>query len=186
MMSWGWDKIKTLEEAKRKICTNCSTFTSDFPHLRPPPLENKTSILDFGCGIGRNIPYLINNSKAKVYGYDFPNMIALAREFLGPEVWNKVIWINPPIENLKGYRFDLILATLVFQHIPLSELRTILKVLSGVLLEGGELYVHSRGYTDEGHNVWKIIMWFFEPLWELDANDMSERHQFCLFRAKKC
>jgi hypothetical protein len=113
-------------------------------------------------------------------------MIALAREFLGPEVWNKVIWINPPIDNLRGHRFDLILASLVFQHIPLSELRTILKVLSGALIEGGELYVHSRGYTDEGHNVWKILMRFFEPHWELDADDMSERHQFCLFRVKKC
>jgi len=185
MTGWDWEKIQCVREAKRKICTGDPTFAPDFPRLRPPPLENKTSILDFGCGIGRNIPYLINNFKAKVHGYDFPNMIALAREYLGPEVWNKIVWIEPPVSNLKKHRFDLVLASLVFQHIPLFELRAALRILSETLVEGGELYVHSRGYTDDNYNVWKIVREFFDPLWDLDADDMSERHQFCLFGAKK-
>jgi hypothetical protein len=70
----------------------------------------------------------------------------------------------------------------VFQHIPIEELRTILIVLKQILKPNGILLVSSRGYSDYGNvNVWEIISEQFIPDADLDTNDATNKHQLAEF-----
>lgn len=182
-----WRKLRNLEDAKGRIYTlylHTKKFLHD-PALELIQLDNMHSILDFGCGVGRNISYLIEKTKnAQIYGYDFENMIQLAKEYLGQDKWNRVKWITPPIDNLRAYKLDLIIASLTFQHIPESGLRVILAILRDSLKSDGILYVHSRGWMDDAHkNVWKILLDYFIPISEnFNPEDGSETHQALIFK----
>ena len=84
-------------------------FTPYVPTLAlPSPLR---SVLDFGCGLGRNFPYLASLG-ASVTGFDLPPMIERCRT-LAPT----------PVERLSddwaarsGLSFDLIFASLVLPN----------------------------------------------------------------------
>lgn len=75
----------------------------------PVPLGR---VLDFGCGVGRNFPFL-RQQAAQITGFDLPPMIARCRE-LAP-VPADALWSN--WNTLRGQRFDLVFATLVLQHV---------------------------------------------------------------------
>jgi len=180
-----WSQIHDIEKAKEKICTGYpkKSFVSDLS-LRMVNLTQKCSILDFGCGIGRNLSYILSKAPdAKIFAYDYPNMIDLARQYLGA-LSKRVSWFNPPLENLAELSFDLIVAILVFQHMPPDELDSALKFLAGRLQVSGELLVSSRGYLDLNGNIWPIILRYFEPTTSLDPSDGTERHQAALFRLR--
>lgn len=175
-----WDEIKEIENAKELICSGyCKNkiFT-------PDPLVEKAceaiSILDFGCGIGRNLIATVDRVPT-VHGYDFPNMVEMARTYLG-EKFSKVHFINPPAENLLGVKVEAIIATLVFQHIPEIELRYILPILQRCLTENGKLLLSSRGYIDgTAKNIWSILLDYFDPTFDLRREDGTETHQAGVF-----
>jgi len=187
-----WNTFTDLEQAKRSICTGYGARSIPFTHVpfleTMLRVEDYSCMLDFGCGIGRNLKYLVTAGQgqgAQIIGYDFPNMITLAKEYLGEELWNKIIWVNPPLNNLNGYSFNLIIATIVFQHIPREYLRDVLKFLSEHLEEGGVLFVYSRGYLDQGGNIWPHLLEHFEPVTVLDPTKGDETHQAVIFKEKQ-
>ena len=151
-------------------------------------------ILDFGCGVGRNIKYLFEKlepgdiNKIRIYGYDFKNLINLAKEYLGMGIWNKTNWIDYPMKNLiglnkKNIKFDIIFASLVFQHIPEWELRNILKNLNELIKKDSILIVDSRGYLDDNcKNIWKIMNDYFNAKTEYNIEDNSENHQRVIYQ----
>lgn len=192
---WGWNKITNIETAKSSILTSYmkdGEFNGDKIPIDMAKLRRTASIIDFGCGIGRNIKTLIemrdeaNRPDIIIYGYDFDNMVGMAKEYLGIEKYNKSIWIGHPISNLRNVHVEVIVAYIVFQHIPERELRAVLTVLCGILNRGGYMIVHSRGYMDDGHkNIWNILSEYFTPdqaNTQFNPGDTSEHHQTVIFK----
>lgn len=182
-----WDKFDNLEQAKRSILTEYANSGVPFQPVGSLPLmvkvEDYSCILDFGCGVGRNMDYLLRHAApgAEIVGYDFQNMTKLAKEYLGSERWEHAIWMNPPLENMDGFKFDLIIATIVLQHIPPDLLTETMAFLSKHLTKSGKLFVHSRGYIDKGGAVWPFILKHFTPLTTLDPTRGDETHQSVVF-----
>jgi cyclopropane fatty-acyl-phospholipid synthase-like methyltransferase len=186
MPNLWWAEINDLKNAKKEIVD-----TEEFAHdkeLEDINFDNKI-VLDFGCGVGRNLKYLVNTSAQQIIGFDFPNMIELSKQILSEDKRSKIQFISPPLQNLP--KLDIIVATLVFQHVnDINELEAYLFILKEALSENGILYVNSRGYIDIGadpnvdRNVWHHILNFFDPITNLDDSDGSELHQKVFFRRK--
>jgi cyclopropane fatty-acyl-phospholipid synthase-like methyltransferase len=159
-----YPKIKTIKDAKAWICTNDPDFKPD-PILSLLPLKGSDHILDFGCGIGRNLVVLLSRTGADIIGYDHPNMTELAREYLGLEIWHSITFLNPPIAEIMRFRYNLVISTLVFMHMREDELLTVLPVLAHCLTDNGLMYCHCRTFTDDrGVLCWPIILKYFEPV----------------------
>ena len=180
-----WSDIDNINAAKKQIL--------DDPQFDPDELLqylnfNDKIVLDFGCGVGRNLRYLVTTQARQIFGYDLPNMITMAFQFLSKEEIDRIYLITSLCEYPK---VDIIIATLVFQHISnIDELDNYLKLLSNLLNRNGILYVHSRGYIDIGNdlsanrNVWYHILKYFDNLTTVDIMDGSEIHQRVIFKTK--
>ena len=95
-----------------------------------PQLTTSKYILDFGCGVGRNLPWIMNNTSAVYVGID-PNT-SMTRHFwevqetMWPEKleeYNVKSWkersiiVNDFSEIPKGITFDYVVSTFVMQHL---------------------------------------------------------------------
>ena len=102
--------------------------------------KSGATALDFGCGVGRNSAALAETYE-KVIAFDLPSMIDLVPEE------NKLsnISYTTDWEHVKGFKFDTVLASLVFQHIEDSELESYLNDLSQIV---DRLVIHSRTWID--------------------------------------
>ncbi len=87
--------------------------------------KSKSSILDYGCGLGQNI-FLVNNST----GYDISDF---ALDFCR----KKGINVTKNLKNLKNNSFDIVFSCEVLEHLenPLKEL----KMMKSKLKEKGKL-----------------------------------------------
>jgi|694.fasta_scaffold60472_2 SAM-dependent methyltransferase len=128
--------------------------------------KNKSiSVLDFGCGVGRNIFDFSHKFKNwKFYGYDNPNMLKKAKEY-SIKKFNKNIEDYPNIQlfsewdTLKSFRFDCIYATIVFQHIHEKDLNNYLQDIKQMT---NKLVVSGRRFNDDMvdgkyKNTWQIL-----------------------------
>lgn len=166
-----WEEVTDPEEAKGLILAGYKigqAFVAD--NFNGTKTGGKW--LDFGCGCGRNFDALLPRSDA-LHGFDFPNMLSMV-----PEPFRDQVKLIPaPLSNIaEGY--DVIHASLVFQHIQDQELRKTLKHLASRLNPNGRLILRGRGYIDgTGSNVWKIVSEVFRFTTPLDVEDGSENHQ---------
>jgi SAM-dependent methyltransferase len=95
-------------------------------------------VLEYGCGIGRNIPFLIDAfPAATVVGTDISRASLEVARQQNP----RVEFIDACQEVLGQDPFDLILVAGVFHHIPVSERPHICDQLYGLLRASGELFV---------------------------------------------
>jgi SAM-dependent methyltransferase len=94
------------------------------------------SILDFGCGVGLSLPYLLNNfPKANISATDISESSLSIVSNLHPYV--DII----PDQQLHNNLFDLILCSGVFHHIPVDERLAVLRRLNGCLTSKGILCI---------------------------------------------
>lgn len=100
--------------------------------------------LDFGCGIGRNTRILAKSFES-VIGFDLPSMISLIPHHNRSES----ITYTSDWEYVKTLYFDLVLASLVFQHIENNELESYLKDLQQI---SNRLVLHSRTWIDHSNS----------------------------------
>jgi len=122
-------------------------FTPYVPTIpMPEPLD---SVLDFGCGLGRNFPYLSAIAQS-VAGFDLPPMIERCREVAG----GVVALLSPDWNQLRQLRFDLIFTTLVLQHIEPDPARAFLRDFSSMT---PSVYLLTRTDTDFGENLLQIV-----------------------------
>ena len=127
--------------------------------------DKSLSILDFGCGVGRNIFDFSNIfPKWKFFGYDNSNMIDKANEYSKLK-FGKTINDYSNIEfitdwnKLKMQRFDCIYATIVLQHIHEKDLNV---YLQDIKLMTKKLVVSGRRFNDDMvngvyKNTWQIL-----------------------------
>lgn len=158
-------------------------------------------ILDFGCGLGRNIIGMLQHSeKWTVWGYDNAPALEHAKKFYGDRLAssNRVFltdkWdamMEMATKDKRGKFFDLIFAAFVFQHIEIEEMRS---YLSDMATMTKRLYVFGRRANDSGWNGayfvdnWKIIAEKFDAV-ELDIglieNDGAEDHHCGIYKPKR-
>lgn len=101
------------DDIREKILTGFKAgkpFTAHTPTIALPPGLDR--VLDFGCGLGRNFPYLTRIARS-VTGFDLPPMIARCRTL----ATQKVDRLDDDWTRLRDERFDLVFASLVLQHI---------------------------------------------------------------------
>ena len=115
--------------------------------LRHIHSEKPFTILDFGCGPGRDLQTFTHLGHIAI-GLDGAEKFAqMARQDSGCEVWQQdFLKLDLPPE-----RFDGIFANAVLFHVPLQELPRVLQQLNGTLKPGGVLFSSNpRGDNREG------------------------------------
>lgn len=75
-------------------------------------------ICDLGCGIGRNLPWIMENTQAMYYGID-PNDSMIEHFWkIQDEKWKNRVKLVKTFDDLDdNIQFDVIVCTFVFQHI---------------------------------------------------------------------
>lgn len=118
-----------------------------------------SSLLDFGCGIGRNtFYYSMKYPKSKVVGYDSVKMLKRIDEFYlakyeVPKPLNVSFDFHWP--NISVQKFDIVVCLLVFQHIFEDDL---LRYLFDLKRMTNFLIVSGRKFNDDNQkNTWGII-----------------------------
>ena len=137
-------------ELKDRILTGFKDgkpFAPYVPTLVLPPVQ---SVLDFGCGLGRNFPFLTSIA-SRIVGYDLPEMIERCRT-ASPVA---VSLLSGDWDAMETMQFDLVFASLVFQHIPTAGIE---RYAAGIAAMAPRTYMLSRGVTDSGDNVFDILV----------------------------
>jgi SAM-dependent methyltransferase len=130
-------------ELRERILTGFKSGKPFTPYVPTLPLQvSPGALLDFGCGLGRNFPYLTTIA-ARVVGFDLPEMIARVRALAtaGP------IELSSDWDAVRAMRFDLIFASLVLQHVPEDVCR---HALADFARMAPATYVLARGAGDFG------------------------------------
>ncbi len=106
-----------VDDVRERILTGYRQGKPFAPYLPTIPLPTRIDrVLDFGCGLGRNFPYL-RSIASEVVGFDLPPMIDRCRQTLG----RTPVVLTSDWAEISRQRFDLIVATLVLQHLAPAE-----------------------------------------------------------------
>lgn len=117
--------------------------------LRHIEAEPPFSILDLGCGPGRDLRKFAELGHVAVGLDGAARFAAMAREFSGCEVWHQDLLAL----DLPDARFDGVFANAVLFHVPSQELSRVLRQLRATLKPGGVLFSSNpRGQNQEGWN----------------------------------
>ena len=120
----NWDEYAKQDEneTKLKICgVGHEEFKPNFiSEETAEQLESiipkNASIIDFGCGLGRNAP-LLKKYFNKVYGYDIPSMIDKLKDSEDKTLLNMYDSLEDNIDNLLKNNMEFLFESVVFQHI---------------------------------------------------------------------
>ena len=121
-------------------------------------VANAKNILEIGCGVGRNVSYLMENTSARYTGID-PNKEGMLKHFwdIVPETYRDRVKITDSFDDVEGEKFDLVVCTFVLQHIgyrPDSETMNIDDITQKVM-----------AHTSKG-TVWFLLEHNFEEDWQ--------------------
>jgi SAM-dependent methyltransferase len=122
-------------------------FTPYRPTLELPPSLDR--VLDFGCGIGRNFPYLTTVAR-RVVGFDIPPMVARCRD-LAPVPIDR---LDDDWTTLRQEPYDLVFAALVLQHVETGACRA---YLADFATMAPLVYLLTRTDSDFGRNVLDLV-----------------------------
>lgn len=138
------------DEIRERILTGYKAgkpFTPYRPTLAlPSPLDR---VLDFGCGLGRNFPYLTTVAR-HVVGFDLPEMIARCRALATQPVDR----LEDDWTRLRDERFDLVFASLVLQHVDTDLCRAYLRDFARM---APHIYLLTRTDSDFGGKVLQLV-----------------------------
>lgn len=127
-----------------------------FPYIGDP--SESLTVLDFGCGFGRNSFGLARQSNWTVVGYDNEAMLGRVKEFSSINYDGRIpknLWFLSDWEQVKLHRVDRIFCSLVLQHIYEDALRTYIKDFKRMTTR---LVVVGRRSNDEAlRSTWTIL-----------------------------
>ena len=107
------------------------------------------TILDFGCGPGRDLKAFVERGHVAVGLEGAPAFAAMARAHSGCEVWQQDFLAL----DLPDRYFDGVFANASLFHVPAQELPRVLAQLHETLKPGGVLFASNpRGNNEEGWN----------------------------------
>jgi SAM-dependent methyltransferase len=120
------------------------------------------TILDFGCGPGRDLEALAGRGHVAIGLEGSARFVEMARDFSGCEVWQQdFLGLELP-----AGRFDGIFANAALFHVPGQAVRRVLGELRAALKPGGVLFSSNpRGDNQEGWNqgrygaYWDLAAW---------------------------
>jgi SAM-dependent methyltransferase len=139
----------TTEDLRELILTGFKDGKPFTPYQPTIPLPQPLDwVLDFGCGLGRNFPY-VRTLGRHLAGFDLPPMIARCRELAEP-----VDLLSDDWNALKVRRFDLIFSSLVLQHIETEAVRA---YLSDFARMAPHTYLLTRNDSDFHANVLDLV-----------------------------
>ena len=111
--------------------------------------EPPFTILDFGCGPGRDLKVFAGLGHVAVGLEGAARFAAMARDYSGCEVWQQDFLKL----DLPDHRFDGVYANASLFHVPGRELPRVLRELHATLKAGGVLFASNpHGHNEEGWN----------------------------------
>ena len=160
------------DELRERILTGYRAgkpFTPYVPTIEIPSRMGRA--LDFGCGVGRNFPYLTSIAH-QVVGFDLPPMIEQCRT-LCPQ---PVAQLTSDWTEVCGSRYDLVFASLVLQHIETDACRTYLHDFARI---APVTYLLTRVHSDFDVNVLALIAdtGLFDPSDCIEVDHDDRTHQ---------
>ena len=166
------------------VCSGASGFaelkpdTKSIASLGSP--NEKLKVLDFGCGFGRNLEGMPD--KWEVVGYDNPNMLKRVPEYFAVRgSKSSMAELVSDWDALRERKFDAVLATLVFQHIPPVVLEAYLKDLQVMT---PKLIVFGRCWNDADNRIslWPIVEKYFSPTHPIVFKSLDD-HVLAVFQS---
>lgn len=130
--------------------------------LRHIDAEPPFTLLDFGCGPGRDLLAFTRMGHRAIGLEGAPKFVAMAREYSGCEVWQQdFLALDLPDEY-----FDGVFANASLFHVPKAELPRVLSELRATLKPGGVLFSSNpRGHNEEGWNYGRYGCYHDWPTW---------------------
>lgn len=117
--------------------------------LRHIAAEPPFTILDLGCGPGRDLKAFTGLGHVAIGLEGAERLAAMARSHSGCEVWQQDFLSL----DLPEARFDGIFANAALFHVPREELPRVLRELHAALKPGGALFSSNpHGHNEEGWN----------------------------------
>jgi SAM-dependent methyltransferase len=105
------------------------------------------TILDFGCGPGRDLKTFVHLGHIAIGLEGATRFVTMARAYSGCEVWQQDFLKL----DLPEKRFDGIFANASLFHVPSKELPRVLRELQATLKPGGVLFSSNpHGHNEEG------------------------------------
>jgi ubiquinone/menaquinone biosynthesis C-methylase UbiE len=100
--------------------------------------NHPTSLLDFGCGIGRSLS-LLNRQfpSTELWGYD----VSSQSVELASQQYPEMAHLTSNLDDLPNAGFDIIFTANVFHHIPLTERTDALIQCKRLLKDGGRIFL---------------------------------------------
>ena len=130
--------------------------------LRNIPGEPPFTILDLGCGPGRDLAAFAARGHVAVGLDGSPRFVQMARADSGCEVWLQDFLAL----ELPAGRFDGIFANASLFHVPCAELARVLGELHAALKPGGALFCSNpRGDNEEGWRNGRYCVWHDLESW---------------------
>jgi len=141
-----------------------TSFLSWVRRKQKYPIDEKTTVLDIGCGVGRHCMYIANQYGSQCFGYDFSaTAIALGNNHIQE---HKIDGVHLTVQSLtdkiplKDNSVDIVIDAMSSHSLLQSERVFLLSELYRVLKPGGFLFI--RTFLKEGDTNAKELLKRFQ------------------------